>query len=104
MGLIVNPGIDLHHSRQAIALAEAYPEVYAAVGIHPNSSSGYTPGVLDELRALAAHPKVVAIGEIGLDYYWDDVEPAQQRIALRGQLALAARVGPARDHPQPRGG
>ncbi len=91
--LIVNPGIDLQHSRQAIALAETYDEVYAAAGIHPNSSAGYTPAMLDELRALAAHPKVVAIGEIGLDYYWHDAAPAQQRVALRDQLALAAELG-----------
>ncbi len=91
--LIVNPGIDLQHSRQAIALAETYDEVYAAVGIHPNSSASYAPAMLDELRALAAHPKVVAIGEIGLDYYWHDATPAQQRVALRDQLALAAEAG-----------
>ena len=91
--LIVNPGIDLRHSRQAVALAETYAEVYAAVGIHPNSSAGYTPATLDELRTMAAHPKVVAIGEIGLDYYWHEASPEQQRTALRDQLALAAELG-----------
>lgn len=91
--LIVNPGIDLRHSRAAIALAETYPEVYAAVGIHPNSSASYAPAMLDELRAMAAHSKVVAIGEIGLDYYWHDATPDQQREALRDQLALAAELG-----------
>ena len=91
--LIVNPGIDLRHSRQAIALSEIYPEVYAAVGIHPNSSATYTPTMLDGLRVLAAHPKVVAIGEIGLDYYWHDATPDEQRTALRDQLALAAELG-----------
>ena len=54
--VIVNPGIDLKHSRQAIALAEAYPEVYAAVGIHPNSSGDFTPATVDQLRSLATHP------------------------------------------------
>ena len=91
--LIVNPGIDLHHSRQAIAMAEQYPEVYAAVGIHPNSSGDFQPTMLNELRTLAAHPKVVAIGEIGLDYYWKLVEPAQQLVAFQAQLALAAELG-----------
>lgn len=91
--LIVNPGIDLRHSRQAIALSEIYSEVYAAVGIHPNSSASYAPGMLEDLRAMAAHPKVVAIGEIGLDYYWHDATPDQQRTALRDQLALAAELG-----------
>lgn len=91
--LIVNPGIDLQHCRQAIALAEQYPEVYAAVGIHPNSSADFSTQTLAELRTMARHPKVVAIGEIGLDYYWQKVEPAQQAYAFRQQLALAAEVG-----------
>jgi len=91
--LIVNPGIDLHHCRQALALAEQYPEVYAAVGIHPNSSADFTAATLDQLRTLARHPKVVAIGEIGLDYYWQKVDPAQQAFALRVQLGLAAELG-----------
>ncbi len=94
---IVNPGIDLAHSRAAIALAEehagAHPEVYAAVGVHPNSSAGFNAETLDSLRLLAAHPRVVAVGEIGLDYYWQQVEPAQQRAAFEAQLALAAEVG-----------
>lgn len=91
--LIVNPGIDLHHSRQAIALAERYPEVYAAVGVHPNSSGDFTAATVDQLRALAAHDKVVAVGEIGLDYYWKKVDPAQQAVAFRTQLELAAEIG-----------
>lgn len=90
---IVNPGIDLKHSRAAIALADAYAEVYAAVGIHPNSSGDYTQDVLDEVRELASHPKAVAIGEIGLDYYWDKVAPDKQKQALRDQLALATELG-----------
>ncbi len=90
---IVNPGIDLTHSRQAIALAEQTPELYAAVGIHPNSSDEFSNEAIDQLRALAAHPKVVAIGEIGLDYYWQKVDPAQQAQAFRAQLALAAELG-----------
>ena len=87
------PGIDLQHSRQAIALAETYDEGVRRGGDSPNSSASYAPAMLDELRALAAHPKVVAIGEIGLDYYWHDATPAQQRVALRDQLALAAELG-----------
>jgi TatD DNase family protein len=91
--LIVNPGIDLHHSRQAIALAERFAEVYAAVGIHPNSSGEFTSETVDQLRRLAAQRKVVALGEIGLDYYWKKVEPAQQATAFRTQLELAADLG-----------
>jgi TatD DNase family protein len=91
--IVVNPGIDLQHSRQAVALADTYPELYAAVGVHPNNSAHVGDGTLTALRALAAHPKVVAIGEIGLDYYWDKVEPAQQKEAFQAQLALAAELG-----------
>ncbi len=93
VGLIVIPGIDLAQCRGALALAEATPEVYVALGVHPNSSGTFGPTSVDELRALAAHPKVVAIGEIGLDYYWDRVTPEQQAVAFRAQLALAAGVG-----------
>src|SRR5690606_23247577 len=84
---IVNPGIDLVHSRQAIALAEQTPELYAAVGFHPNSSDEFSDDAIDQLRTLAAHPKVVAIGEIGLDYYWQKVDPVQQVRVFRAQLA-----------------
>lgn len=91
--LIVNPGIDLQHCRQALTLAEQYPEVYAAVGIHPNSSADFSPDTLVQLRTLAQHPKVVAIGEIGLDYYWKKVDPQQQASAFQAQLELAAELG-----------
>lgn len=91
--IIVNPGIDLQHCRQAIALAEQYTEVYVAVGIHPNSSADFSTKTVDQLRVLARHPKVVAVGEIGLDYYWKKVEPQQQAYAFRLQLALAADLG-----------
>jgi TatD DNase family protein len=91
--LIVNPGIDLQHCRQAIALAEEYAELYVAVGIHPNSSADFSARTVDRLRTLAAHPKVVAIGEIGLDYYWKKVDPQQQAYAFRTQLELAAELG-----------
>ncbi len=93
VGLIVIPGIDVEQCRGALELASATPEVYVAVGVHPNSSGDFTPVVVDELRRLAAHPKVVAIGEIGLDYYWDKVTPEQQDVAFRAQLALAAELG-----------
>jgi TatD DNase family protein len=91
--LIVNPGIDLNHCQRALELADRYAEVYAAVGFHPNSSDQYDSSKWANLRALAAHPKVVAIGEIGLDYYWDKVDPLQQATAFREQLDLAAELG-----------
>ena len=90
VGLVVNPGCDLDSSRQAIGIAERYPFVYAAVGVHPEDCAGWQDTDVDELRSLAAHPKVVAIGEIGLDYYWKENPPRefQQRV-FRAQLALA---------------
>lgn len=90
---IIAPGIDLAQCRAALALSDEYPGLYVAVGIHPNSSDQFETSTLDELQKLAEHPKVVAIGEIGLDYYWDKVEPAQQANAFRAQLDLAASLG-----------
>lgn len=91
--MIVNPGIDLVHSQQAIALADLHPQVYAAVGIHPNSSADFSEQTLTKLSALAEHPKVVAIGEIGLDYHWETVSRPIQAQAFRAQLDLAAELG-----------
>ncbi len=93
VGLIVNPGIDLAHSQRGLALTQKYSEVFAAVGVHPNSAADFSNATMDTLRTLADAPKVVAIGEIGLDYYWDKVAPAQQLAAFKAQLALAAEVG-----------
>jgi TatD DNase family protein len=87
---VVVPGTDLASSRQAVALAEKHPEVFAAVGVHPNDAQTLGASDLDELRQLAALPKVVAIGEIGLDLYWKSVPLTQQRWALEAQLQLAA--------------
>lgn len=90
---IVNPGIDLAHSRAAIDLAQRTHGVWAAVGVHPTSSADFSQTHVDGLRALAAEAGVVAIGEIGLDFYWKDVAPAQQQAAFEAQLALAAELG-----------
>jgi TatD DNase family protein len=89
---ILNPGIDLETSRNAIRLAERFQEVYAAVGVHPNDASSWTDDTFTELRELARHPKVVAIGEIGLDYYRDRTPRDLQRRAFSRQLELAAEV------------
>lgn len=89
---IVVPALDLENVEMVLALAEAYEAVYAAVGIHPNSAAEWEDGWLDRLRALAGHEKVVAIGEIGLDYYWDKTPAAVQHRAFSRQLALAAEL------------
>ena len=89
---ILVPGIDLASSRAALKLAEAHPQVYAAVGVHPNSATTWDAQTLDALTQLAAHPKVVAIGEIGLDYYRDRAPRSLQKRVLREQVALAGRV------------
>ena len=93
VGLVVNPGCDLESSRQAIALAEKYPFVYAAVGVHPEDCANWQDSDVDELRKLAAEPKVVAVGEIGLDYYWEE-NPARelQRRVFRAQMELAREL------------
>ncbi|HIE38662.1 MAG TPA: TatD family deoxyribonuclease, partial [Anaerolineae bacterium] len=90
---ILNVGTDLASSRAAVALAEAHDFIYAAVGVHPHDAKTLTPAVLEELRTLARHPKVVAIGEIGLDYYRDLSPRPVQRRAFAEQLALAAELG-----------
>jgi TatD DNase family protein len=98
---MINPGVDLPTSRSAIALAERHDQVYAAVGIHPTATDDLDAAALRELRELAGHPKVVAIGEIGLDYYWPEqpnrewpcASPATQRTAFRRQLDLACELG-----------
>lgn len=89
---IVNPGINLTSSQAAIQLAERYPEVYAAVGIHPTDALIWQTSTIAQLEQLAAHPKVVAIGEIGLDYYRDRVTVDLQRKVLLEQLILAAKL------------
>ena len=93
VSLVVNPGCDIPSSQKAAELAHAWPFLYAAVGYHPENCAPYTPADLDVLRELAADPKVVAIGEIGLDYYWEENPPRehQQRV-FRDQMALAKEL------------
>ena len=93
VGLILNPGCDLETSRTAVSLANAFDFVYAAVGVHPSDCETYTDQVEEELRRLAADPKVKAIGEIGLDYYWKDNAPAEvQKAVFRRQMELAREL------------
>ena len=90
---IINPGIDLASCRRVLALADRCEHVYAAVGVHPNDCGDFDDATVTELRVLAQHPKVVAVGEIGLDYYWEKVPHDQQQRALRAQLELAGELG-----------
>jgi TatD DNase family protein len=89
---VLNPGIDLESSRAAVKLAESNEQVYAAVGLHPNSAMAWNENTLLELRALAEHPKIVAIGEIGLDYYRDRAPRELQKQVFLTQLDLAASL------------
>lgn len=89
VGLIVNIGCDLPSSERSVALAEKYPFVYAAVGSHPDDADHVNGKLLDQYRRLAQHKKVVAIGEIGLDYYYDDVPREIQLNAFEEQMELA---------------
>jgi TatD DNase family protein len=90
--VVINPGIDQPSSEAAIALSQAYPGIFAAAGIHPNSSANFTAADLDWIETLARAEKVIAIGEIGLDYHWDKSPKAQQFAAFEGQLDLARRL------------
>ncbi len=85
-------GVDVLSSRRAIELAEQYAEVYAAVGVHPNDCADFDAAMLQEVRSLAQQPKVIAIGEIGLDYYWHKVDHGVQARAFQAQLELAAEL------------
>ena len=89
---MISVGTDLETSRAAIALAEHYSFIYATVGVHPHDVKDMTAASLDELAVLAAHPRVVAYGEIGLDYYYDRSPREIQREGFRNQLRVARSV------------
>ena len=90
---IVTVGTDGASCRAALAAAEAFPQVYAAIGRHPNSATGFDDADLAELRALAAHERCVAIGETGLDFYRDYAPRADQERAFRAPIELARETG-----------
>ena len=92
VGRILIPGINLATSLSAVKLAENHPLLFAAIGVHPTEASNVERSTLNDLRKLAKHPKVKAIGEIGLDYYWDATPHEQQKKVLKEQLALAAQL------------
>ncbi len=88
---ILVPGLDHKSSKDAVRLAESNPMIYAAVGFHPTDLEKFSEQTFGEVRELAKHPKVVAVGEIGLDYYWVEEKDKRgfQREALKRQLAFA---------------
>ena len=92
VGLVMNPGCSLESSRNAVALAEKYPHVYAAVGSHPDVADEVNDTVLEEYRKLCKLPKVKAIGEIGIDYHYEDIPRQLQLKAFRMQMELAREV------------
>ena len=88
---IVNPGTDLDDSRRAIALAEKHPQVYACVGFHPHDAKKADEHSLREIEELSKHPKVVAIGEIGLDFHYDFSPRDVQADVFKAQIGIAQR-------------
>ena len=87
---MITAGVDLESSNANIAISERYAQVYVAVGFHPHEAAKFSAGSSEDIRALAAHDNVVAIGEIGLDYYRDHSPRDLQRRVLSEQLKLAA--------------
>jgi TatD DNase family protein len=92
VGAMVCVGYDEDSSRQAVRLAEAHPQIVAAVGIHPNHAGQATAGAFERLRRLAAHPRVVGIGETGLDNYRQHTPPSVQREWFERHLDLAGEL------------
>ena len=91
VGFIVNQGTDVKSSEFSLALAEHYHGVYAAVGLHPEYLTAFNQKDIDRIRQLASHPKAVAIGEIGLDYYYDTPKDVQKAVFCE-MLSLAREL------------
>jgi TatD DNase family protein len=89
---VINVGADLQGSRDSVVLAQKYPDIYASVGIHPHDAAMVTTEVISELKSLAKGPKVVAVGEIGLDYFKYDGDRKVQQTVFEKQLALAKEL------------
>jgi TatD DNase family protein len=91
--MMLVPGYDLPSSRRAVALAEKYPQIFAAVGIHPHDAANLNDEAFEELKCLAKSPRVAAIGEIGLDFYRDLSPREVQMAAFARQIHLAREAG-----------
>lgn len=92
VGYIMNISDSMKSIKKVLEIAEKYPFVYASVGVHPEEVANLTDSDMDTLEEYTKHPKVKAIGEIGLDYYWDDVERAVQKKWFARQVELAKKV------------
>jgi TatD DNase family protein len=90
---LVTIGTTVETSAYAVAAAERFPQVYASVGVHPNESAGFSDADYAELEALARHPRCVAIGETGLDYYRDGAPRDEQARSFRAHIEIAREVG-----------
>lgn len=90
--LVLNPGADLTTSKKAVKLADEYDFIYAAVGCHPHDSKYMDDDTMDVFRDLSKNEKVIAIGEIGLDYYYDNSDRETQKIWFREQIRLATEL------------
>lgn len=89
---LVTVGVDLASSAEAVGAASGFPGVYAAVGIHPNNAIEATDGVLARIASLAAHPRVVGIGETGLDWFREGAPPVRQEESFREHIRLAKQL------------
>lgn len=92
ISLVINPGSDLQSSISAVKLSEQYDNIYAAVGVHPHSASEMDEGTIEILKAFGKREKVIAIGEIGLDYYYDNSPRDVQRKWFKRQMELAKEL------------
>lgn len=90
---VINIGASMKSCRETIKLAETYEQIYAAIGVHPSDTAELTEEDMEWLKEKSAHKKVVAIGEIGLDYYWPEPDREIQKRWFRRQLSLAREVG-----------
>lgn len=90
---VIVPGVTLEDQRRVLDLVEQYDNLFAAVGVHPSEAKSWTDTSYAALKAFASHPKVVAIGEIGLDYYWDKSFVEEQKHVFKEQIRLAKELG-----------
>jgi TatD DNase family protein len=89
---IIIPAVDVESTPSAIELTQQYEGIFAAVGVHPNSTADFSEDTIAQLEQQAQQPKIIAVGEIGLDYYWDKSPKDKQRAAFEAQLELTTKL------------